>query len=78
MLDDRNITTLCKFRTMNHTLPIERAGGKPLQVNIENVYFAILVILETSFTAYFHVQNSTTIYFFSFFYVKNLEIEQTH
>ena len=51
-------------------------GGKTLQEKIENVYCVILVILETSFITYFHVQNSTTIAIYLF--AKNVEIEQTH
>ena len=52
------------------------AGGKTLQEKIENVYCAILVILETSFITYFHVKNSTTIAINLF--AKHVEIEQTH
>jgi hypothetical protein len=48
---------------------------KTLQEKIENVYCVILVILETSFITYFHVQNSTTIAIYLF--AKNVEIEQT-
>jgi len=46
-----------------------------LPEKIENVYCAIRVILETSFTTYVHVQNSTTAIYFT---GTNLEIDKTH
>ena len=75
-LNDRNMITLCRYRTTNQNYQLKWACGKTLQEKIENVYCVILVILETSFTTYFHVQNSmtTAIYLLG----KNLEIDQTH
>ena len=58
-LDVRSIR-LCRFRTRTIHYQLKRAGGKTLQEKIGNVYCVILVILETSFTTFFHVQNSMT------------------
>jgi len=47
-LDDRNIITLCRFRTTNHKLPIETGRWQNIAEKIENVYCVILVIFSCS------------------------------